>query len=61
MILGMPKFNLKEAKASGVHMGRPQSIDSDRVKRLHTEGMGATAIAKELSIGRASVYRMLRT
>jgi len=50
----------KEAKAKGVHMGRPQSIDCEQVKRLNTEGMGATAIAKELNIGRASVYRMLK-
>jgi len=29
------------------------------VRRLKREGVGATAIAKELGIGRASVYRIL--
>jgi len=55
------KQGREAARANGKHMGRPQSIDSEKVKRLHTEGMGATAIAKELGIGRASVYRMLST
>ena len=50
----------KVAKANGVHMGRPQSIDADKVKQLAADGMGATEIAKTLNIGRASVYRMLK-
>ena len=34
-------------------------MDVARVKELRDSGMGASAIAKELGIGRASVYRAL--
>jgi DNA invertase Pin-like site-specific DNA recombinase len=47
------------AKARGVYKGRPASIEASQVAALKAEGMGATAIAKRLAIGRASVYRLL--
>ncbi|MCC8380392.1 recombinase family protein [Xenorhabdus sp. PB30.3] len=48
------------AKARGVYRGRKSSIDSAEVYRLYVvEKMGATAIARQLGIGRASVYRVL--
>ncbi|MGN7614215.1 recombinase family protein [Magnetococcales bacterium HHB-1] len=51
---------IKKAKARGVYRGRKKSIDRDEVAALHARGMGATAIAKHLGIGRASVYRILK-
>jgi DNA invertase Pin-like site-specific DNA recombinase len=48
-----------KAKAAGVYKGRQASIDATRVRALKAEGKGASAIAKELGIGRASVYRAL--
>ncbi len=50
---------IAKAKARGVYKGRKASIDVERVKQLKADGIGATAIAKELGIGRASVYRVL--
>jgi DNA invertase Pin-like site-specific DNA recombinase len=50
---------IAKAKEKGVYKGRKASIDIDKVKELRESGMGATAIAKELGIGRASVYRVL--
>lgn len=50
---------IAKAKAEGVYKGRKPSIDATEVQRLHDRGMGATAIAKALGIGRASVYRIL--
>jgi len=50
---------IAKAKEEGRYTGRKSTIDADKVKQLHKGGMGATAIAKELKIGRASVYRML--
>jgi DNA invertase Pin-like site-specific DNA recombinase len=47
------------AKAKGVYKGRPPSIDADKVAALKAEGLGATEIAAQLGIGRASVYRVL--
>ena len=38
---------------------RKPSVDVERVKELRDSGMGASAIAKEMGIGRASVYRAL--
>jgi DNA invertase Pin-like site-specific DNA recombinase len=40
-------------------VARKPSVDVVRVKELRDSGMGASAIAKELGIGRASVYRAL--
>ena len=39
--------------------GRKPSIDPARVKELHGQGLGASAIARQMGIGRASVYRAL--
>lgn len=50
---------IAKAKTRGVYEGRKPSIDAREVRRLASEGMGATAIAKQLGIGRASVYRLL--
>ncbi|UNK24788.1 recombinase family protein [Yersinia intermedia] len=48
------------AKARGVYRRRKPSIDPAEVYRLYVdEKMGATAIARQLGIGRASVYRAL--
>jgi DNA invertase Pin-like site-specific DNA recombinase len=52
---------IARAKANGIYAGkgRPASIDAARVREMKAQGLGATAIARELGIGRASVYRVL--
>ena len=50
---------IAKAKAKGVYKGRKPSVDVEKVKALKENGMGASAIAKEMGIGRASVYRAL--
>ena len=50
---------IQKAKERGVYKGRKPSVDVVRVKELKESGMGASAIAKEMGIGRASVYRAL--
>ncbi len=51
---------IANAKAKGTYKGRKQSINAAEVRRLHIEEkLGATAIAVQLGIGRASVYRVL--
>jgi DNA invertase Pin-like site-specific DNA recombinase len=52
---------IAKAKIRGVYKGRKASIDVERVKKLKADGIGATAIARELGIGRASVYRILQS
>ena len=52
---------IEAAKAKGVYKGRPASIDAAKVRELRDQGIGASAIAKRLKIGRASVYRLLES
>lgn len=50
------------AKANGVRFGRPldyRKVDYEAVRQLHASGKGPSAIARELKIARASVYRIL--
>ena len=49
------------AKLKGVYKGRPATIEADEIAKLKSEGLGATEIAKRLGIGRASVYRLMRS
>ena len=51
---------LAEDVTEDTYKGRKPSVDVVKVKELNDSGMGASAIAKELGIGRASVYRALR-
>jgi DNA invertase Pin-like site-specific DNA recombinase len=46
------------AKAKGVYQGRKAVLDPSHVRKLADDGMGATAIAKQLGISRTSVYRL---
>ena len=50
---------IASAKARGVYKGRKPSIDPVKIKQMKADGMGPSAIAKALKIGRASVYRAL--
>ena len=50
---------IAKANERGVYKGRKPSVDVEKVKELKAEGLGASAIAKEMGIGRASVYRAL--
>jgi DNA invertase Pin-like site-specific DNA recombinase len=50
---------IAKAKAAGVYKGRRPTISLADVRRLKNQGLGASKIAKELKIGRASVYRVL--
>ena len=48
-----------EAKAKGVKFGRKRTIDTEKLKALHKNGLGATDIAKQMGIGRSTVYKLL--
>jgi DNA invertase Pin-like site-specific DNA recombinase len=46
------------AKAAGKYRGRKASIEPAQIAALKEAGLGASAIARKLGIGRASVYRI---
>lgn len=50
---------VRKAQAAGKYRGRKPTVDAGRVKELRATGLGAAQIARELKIGRASVYRAL--
>lgn len=50
---------IAKAKEAGVYKGRKPTVNVEAVKGLKVSGKGPTEIAKELGIGRASVYRAL--
>ena len=48
-----------EAKAKGIKFGRKPSVDKEKVRTLRSQGVGATEIARQLNIGRSTVYKVL--
>ena len=51
---------IAKAKVKGVYKGRKSTIDADMIRELKESGLGASAIAKQMSIHRDSVYRVLK-
>ena len=51
---------IAKAKEKGVYKGGKAKIDVEQIKKLKEEGMGATAIGRQLKIDRTSVYRLLK-
>lgn len=50
---------IEKAKAAGAYKGRKPSVDDAKVRELSAAGMKPSAIAKELKVGRTSVWRAL--
>jgi len=51
---------IARAKAAEKYKGRKAEIDVELIQKLKKEGLGATAIAKQMNIHRDSVYRLLK-
>jgi len=60
-MLERQREGIAKAKADGRYKGRSPTVrrQAAEIIRLKGEGLGATEIASRLSIGRASVYRVL--
>lgn len=48
-----------EARTKGVKFGRKRSVDRKKLKALRKAGLGATEIARQMGIGRSTVYKLL--
>ena len=51
---------IQRAKEKGVYKGGKQIIDVEKIKALKSDGLGATAIAKQVGCHRDSGYRLLK-
>ena len=51
---------IAKAKARGGYKGRKPSVDAERVRGLHAQGLGPVAIAGELKVSRSTVWRVPR-
>jgi DNA invertase Pin-like site-specific DNA recombinase len=62
MMLERQREGIAKAKAEGKYRGRKATAraKANLVREMHEKGIGATEIAKQLGIGRASVYRVLQ-
>jgi DNA invertase Pin-like site-specific DNA recombinase len=49
-----------EAKAKGVKFGRKRTVDRGKTLIMKAQGIGATDIARQLGIGRSTVYKILK-
>jgi len=63
IMLERQREGIAKAKAAGKYKGRKPTAQAKaaEVAELHKAGVGATEIARQLGIGRASVYRVLPT
>ncbi len=61
IMLERQREGIEKARQAGKYRGRKPTAQAkaDQVKALKAEGLGATAIAQQVGIGRASVYRIL--
>lgn len=50
---------IQQAKLDGRYQGGKRRIDRERIRHLHSQGVGATQIATELGCSRMQVYRVL--
>jgi len=49
-----------EAKAKGVKFGRKRSINRSQLKEFIKKGIGASDIARQMKIGRSTVYKLMQ-
>lgn len=49
-----------EAKTKGIKFGRNRIIDRNKLLALNAEGIKGIALAKEMKISRAAVYKILK-
>ncbi len=49
-----------EAQAKGVKFGLKRTVDREMVLSMKAQGVGATDIARKLSIGRSTTYKLLK-
>lgn len=49
-----------EAISKGIKFGRKRTVDREKVLYMTAQGIGPTEIAKQLDIGRSTIYKLLK-
>jgi len=63
MISERVKLGLKRLKSKGIKLGRPKSVDRDKVTRmksLRSQGLSLSEIAKEIGVSKMTIQRHLK-
>jgi len=56
------KAGLRRAKENGKKLGRPKaSVDTEKIRRLRSEGLSLRAISQEIGISRTTVSQILQS
>jgi len=50
---------LPRPRAKGVNKGRPVSLEHKQIKMVRSQGLGATAISKQLGCSRGAIYKAI--
>lgn len=53
------RAGIEAAKGNGVYKGRQKQVDDDEIRKLASEGVTKTQIARDLGVSRMTVYRAL--
>ncbi len=63
MMLERQREGIAKAKAEGKYRGRKPTVQTkaDQIKTMHAEGVSLSEIARRLSVGKASVHRVLNS
>ncbi|MEB6434673.1 helix-turn-helix domain-containing protein, partial [Escherichia coli] len=49
----------QEAKLKGIKFGRKRTVDRNKIKIIHSHGVGAMDISKQMKIARSTVYKVI--
>lgn len=49
----------QEAKMKGIKFGRKRTVDRNKIKVMHSHGVGAMDISKKMKIARSTVYKVI--
>jgi DNA invertase Pin-like site-specific DNA recombinase len=60
LMLERQRVGIAKAKAEGKYKGRKRAFSDERLTALKAQGLGVTAIAKELGMSREAVYQRIR-
>lgn len=53
------RAGIEAAKARGIYKGRPKTLDHEVIRQMKAEGLGVTAISREMGCSRGAVYKIL--